>query len=152
MPMIRPENLRSGYIQDDVEEYLYSLLPKRDAVIEGMEEFAGTVDGFVGLFLVQGGTVAGQLADVGERVEQVEFGVDHLGVVAGQHAPQRVVLGQQDAHPLRADVVARDQATQLVEPGEGLATRGDVVVLRLGAELDPRCGVGGGGFADLVET
>jgi len=40
MPMIRPENLRSGYIQDDVEEYLYSLLPKRDAVIEGMEEFA----------------------------------------------------------------------------------------------------------------
>jgi caffeoyl-CoA O-methyltransferase len=40
MPMIRPENLRSGYIQDDVEEYLYSLLPKRDAVIEEMEEFA----------------------------------------------------------------------------------------------------------------
>jgi caffeoyl-CoA O-methyltransferase len=40
MPMIRPENLRSGYIQDDVEEYLYSLLPKRDAVIEQMEDYA----------------------------------------------------------------------------------------------------------------
>ena len=40
MPMIRPENLRSGYIQDDVEEYLYSLLPKRDAVLEEMEDFA----------------------------------------------------------------------------------------------------------------
>src|SRR5438105_93549 len=40
MPMIRPENLRSGYIEDDVEEYLYSLLPKRDAVIERIEDFA----------------------------------------------------------------------------------------------------------------
>jgi caffeoyl-CoA O-methyltransferase len=40
MPMIRPENLRSGYIQDDVEEYLYSLLPKRDPVIQEIEEYA----------------------------------------------------------------------------------------------------------------
>ena len=40
MPMIRPENLRSGYIQDDVEEYLYSLLPARDAVVAEMEEHA----------------------------------------------------------------------------------------------------------------
>src|SRR6476661_9519184 len=38
--MIRPENLRSGYIQDDVEEYLYSLLPARDAVVAEMEEHA----------------------------------------------------------------------------------------------------------------
>lgn len=38
--MIRGENLRSGYIQDDVEEYLYGLLPERDAVITGMEKYA----------------------------------------------------------------------------------------------------------------
>jgi predicted O-methyltransferase YrrM len=38
--MIRTENLRSGYIQDDVEEYLYQLLPKRDAVIAEIEEHA----------------------------------------------------------------------------------------------------------------
>jgi caffeoyl-CoA O-methyltransferase len=38
--MIRSENLRSGYIQDDVEEYLYKLLPKRDAVISEMEDYA----------------------------------------------------------------------------------------------------------------
>jgi caffeoyl-CoA O-methyltransferase len=38
--VIRPENLRSGYIQDDVEEYLYELLPKRDAVINEIEEYA----------------------------------------------------------------------------------------------------------------
>jgi caffeoyl-CoA O-methyltransferase len=38
--VIRPENLRSGYIQDDVEEYLYELLPKRDAVISEIEEYA----------------------------------------------------------------------------------------------------------------
>ena len=38
--MIRNENLRSGYIQDDVEQYLYSLLPERDAVISEMESYA----------------------------------------------------------------------------------------------------------------
>ena len=38
--MIRSENLRSGYIQDDVEQYLYALLPERDAVINEMERYA----------------------------------------------------------------------------------------------------------------
>jgi caffeoyl-CoA O-methyltransferase len=38
--MIRTENLRSGYIQDDVEEYLYQLLPERDAVVTEMEDYA----------------------------------------------------------------------------------------------------------------
>jgi len=38
--MIRSENLRSGYIQDDVEEYLHGLLPQRDALIEEMEKYA----------------------------------------------------------------------------------------------------------------
>lgn len=38
--MIRSENLRSGYIQDDVERYLYSLLPERDAVVSEMEAYA----------------------------------------------------------------------------------------------------------------
>ena len=38
--MIRSENLRSGYIQDDVEEYLYKLLPDRDVVLGEMEAYA----------------------------------------------------------------------------------------------------------------
>ena len=38
--MIRGENLRSGYIQDDVEQYVYELLPERDAVILEMEQYA----------------------------------------------------------------------------------------------------------------
>jgi caffeoyl-CoA O-methyltransferase len=38
--VIRSENLRSGYIQDDVEEYLYKLLPERDAVVGEMESYA----------------------------------------------------------------------------------------------------------------
>jgi caffeoyl-CoA O-methyltransferase len=38
--VIRSENLRSGYIQDDVEQYLYELLPERDAVISEMEAYA----------------------------------------------------------------------------------------------------------------
>src|ERR1700704_4224828 len=38
--MIRTENLRSGYIQDDVEEYLYQLLPERDDVVREIEDYA----------------------------------------------------------------------------------------------------------------
>src|SRR2546428_11072672 len=42
--MIRSENLRSGYIQDDVEEYLYQLLPGRDAVVAELEDYAAQND------------------------------------------------------------------------------------------------------------
>ncbi len=42
--MIRSENLRSGYIQDDVEEYLYQLLPERDAVVAEIEDYAAQND------------------------------------------------------------------------------------------------------------
>jgi predicted O-methyltransferase YrrM len=38
--MIRSENLRSGYIQDDVEEYVYQLLPERDDVVREIEDYA----------------------------------------------------------------------------------------------------------------
>jgi len=38
--VIRAANLRSGYIQDDVEQYLYELLPERDAVVSEMEHYA----------------------------------------------------------------------------------------------------------------
>jgi predicted O-methyltransferase YrrM len=38
--VIRSENLRSGFMQEDVEEYLYELLPARDAVISEMEQYA----------------------------------------------------------------------------------------------------------------
>jgi caffeoyl-CoA O-methyltransferase len=38
--MIRNENLRSGYIQEDVEEYVYHLLPKRDAIVREIEDYA----------------------------------------------------------------------------------------------------------------
>jgi caffeoyl-CoA O-methyltransferase len=38
--MIRSENLRSGFMQDDVEEYIYKLLPERDSVVNEMEVYA----------------------------------------------------------------------------------------------------------------
>jgi len=38
--MIRTETMRSGYILDDVEEYLYKLLPGRDAVVGEIEDYA----------------------------------------------------------------------------------------------------------------
>lgn len=34
------ENLRSGYLQEDVEEYLYDLLPERDSLIQEIEKYA----------------------------------------------------------------------------------------------------------------
>jgi len=36
----RSENLRSGFMQDEVEEYIYELLPERDAVVGEMERYA----------------------------------------------------------------------------------------------------------------
>src|SRR6266403_140125 len=38
--MILSQNLRSGYIQDDVDEYLYQLLPERDAIVAELEDYA----------------------------------------------------------------------------------------------------------------
>jgi caffeoyl-CoA O-methyltransferase len=38
--MIRSANLRSTFLQDDVEQYLYGMLPERDAVISEMERYA----------------------------------------------------------------------------------------------------------------
>ena len=35
-----PENLRSGFMNEEVENYLYELLPKRDEVLSEMEEYA----------------------------------------------------------------------------------------------------------------
>ena len=35
-----PKNLRSGFLQEDVEDYLYELLPARDKVVTEMENYA----------------------------------------------------------------------------------------------------------------
>jgi len=42
--MIRADNLRSAFMQNDVEEYLYKLLPERDEVVGEMEEYAAQND------------------------------------------------------------------------------------------------------------
>jgi len=38
--VIRTDNLRSAFMQDDIDEYLYKLLPPRDEVINEMEKYA----------------------------------------------------------------------------------------------------------------
>jgi len=38
--MIRSDNLRSAFTQEDVDEYIYGLLPERDAVAKEMEAYA----------------------------------------------------------------------------------------------------------------
>jgi caffeoyl-CoA O-methyltransferase len=35
-----PKNLRSGFMNEEVEDYLYELLPRRDEVLSDMEEYA----------------------------------------------------------------------------------------------------------------
>jgi len=38
--MIRSDNLRSAFVQEEVDAYIYELLPKRDAVIAEIERYA----------------------------------------------------------------------------------------------------------------
>ena len=38
--MIRSDNLRSAFTQEDVDKYIYDLLPERDAVVNEMEAYA----------------------------------------------------------------------------------------------------------------
>jgi len=38
--VIRTDNLRSAFMQDDVNDYLYKLLPARDEVVSEMEKYA----------------------------------------------------------------------------------------------------------------
>src|SRR5258707_5754513 len=38
--MTRIDNLRSAFTQEDVDKYIYDLLPERDAVVKEMEAYA----------------------------------------------------------------------------------------------------------------
>ena len=42
--MIRTANLRSAFMQDDIDDYLYKLLPERDEVVAEMEKHAAEND------------------------------------------------------------------------------------------------------------
>jgi caffeoyl-CoA O-methyltransferase len=42
--MIRTDNLRSAFTQEDVDKYIYDLLPERDAVVSEIEEHAADND------------------------------------------------------------------------------------------------------------
>ena len=117
-----------------------------------MEVLAWAVDALVGVLFVQSGTVAGNLADVGEGVQQSEFGLDQFRVVEGQAATKGVVLREQDACAVGAHVVPEDQRAEFAEPREGLGARVGVLGSRLGTELNPRRGLGRRTFTGLVEA
>jgi len=42
--VIRTDNLRSAFMQDDIDDYLYKLLPARDEVVAEMEKYAAEND------------------------------------------------------------------------------------------------------------
>jgi len=42
--VIRTNNLRSAFMQDEIDEYLYKLLPERDEVVTEMEKYAAEND------------------------------------------------------------------------------------------------------------
>ena len=113
---------------------------------------AWAVDALVGVLFVQSGTVAGNLADVGEGVQQSEFGLDQFRVVEGQAATKGVVLRKQDACAVGAHVVTGDQRAEFAEPREGLGARVRVLASRLGTELNSRRGFGRRTFTGLVEA
>ena len=105
-----------------------------------MEVLAWAVDALVGFLFVQSGTVAGNLADVGEGVQQSEFGLDEFLVVAGLAATKVVVLRKQDACAVGAHVVPGDQRAEFAEPREGLGARVGVLgsLAGYGTELAAR--------------
>ena len=88
-----------------------------------MEVLARAVDALVGVLFVQGGTVTRNLADIGEGVQQCEFGRDQFRVVERQAAAKGVVLGEQDTRAVGAHVVTGDQGAQFIQPREGLGAR-----------------------------
>ena len=117
-----------------------------------MEVFPWAVDALVGFLLVLCRTRTGNLADVGEGVEQSEFGLDQVRVIEGQAATKRVVLREQHACPVGAHVVTGDQRAEFVEPREGLGARVRVLAPRLGTKLNARRGLGRRTFTGLVEA
>ena len=100
--------------------------------------FAWAVDALVGVLFVQSGTVARHLADVGERVEQSEFGPDQLRVVEGQAAAKSVVLREHRACAAGAHVVTEDRRAEFGQAREGFGARVGVLDSRLATELNPR--------------
>ena len=114
---------------------------------------AWAVDALVGVLFVQSGTVARNLADVGEGVQQSEFGLDQFRVVEGQAAAKGVVLREQDACAAR-----RSRRTRVISARsspsarEGFGARVGVLGSRLGTELNSRRGFGRRTFTGLVEA
>ena len=114
--------------------------------------FAWAVDALVGVLFVQSGTVARHLADVGERVEQSEFGPDQLRVVEGQAAAKSVVLREHRACAAGAHVVSEDRRAEFGQAREGFGARVGVLDSRLATELNPRRCLGRRTLTGLVEA
>ena len=114
--------------------------------------FAWAVHALIGVLFVQSGTVAGNLADVGEGVQQSEFGLHQFRVVEGQAATKGVILGEQDACAVGAHVVPEDQRAKFAQPRKGLGARVGVLGSRLAPELHPRRCLGRGTLTGLVEA
>ena len=113
---------------------------------------AWAVDALVGVGFVQSGTVAGNLADVGEGVEQSEFGLDEFRVVARQagHEGRRIPR----AGCVRGRRSRRNRgSTRGVRPAvRGLRRAGWCPRCGLGTELNSRRRFGRRTLADLVEA
>jgi hypothetical protein len=112
------------------EEGLRQPLPLGvEGVQVGLEVLPRTVDLGVGLLLLAGRPVAGELAQVGEGDQHVELGGQQLCVVDGELVAGGRVLGDQLPRVPAADVVAGDQCPQRRQPGPRAGPR--VAVRRL---------------------
>ena len=86
---MRAANLRSGYIQDDVEQYLYELLPERDAVVNEMELYAE--EHHVPIIGPAVARLLALFAQEGLWCDVASGGELHLALQAG-FAPDRIVV------------------------------------------------------------
>src|SRR5664280_997791 len=105
----------------------------------GVEVLARAVHPLVALLLA-GRPVPGELAQIGERAQHPDAGVQQLVIVDGQAAGQPLHVGQHRTGPRGAHVETHDQPAERAHIGQDLrpGVRADVDGVR--RELDGRCG------------
>ena len=113
-----------------------------ERVQERVEVLTRGVDALVVAFLVHRRPVARELADVGERVEQIQLGRDQTRIVARHVGTQSLIGGQQVSRSGSADVETGDECGEFVESVQCPTLRRTLCGIVDTAELHARCLLG----------
>ena len=97
-----PKNLRSGFMQEDVEDYIYELLPSRDAVITEIEAYAAEHDvPIIGPAVARMITLLVQVAGA-KRIFELGSAIGYSTVWLARAAGPRAEIIYTDSNPENA--------------------------------------------------